>query len=78
MTRDQALRVEFKPEASPLVSFAMKAETTASTAGRDRVRRFRATPSVNPMVIESGAIIHTADIPALEFSSYRSLSFCTP
>src|SRR5882724_13542373 len=36
MTRDQALRVEFKPGASPLVSFAMKAETTARTAGHDR------------------------------------------
>ena len=36
MTRDKALRVEFKPEASPLVSLAMKAETTATTAGHDR------------------------------------------
>ena len=36
MTRDRALRVEFKPEESPLVSFAMKAETTAGTTGHDR------------------------------------------
>src|SRR5712664_1011815 len=35
MTCDQASRVEFKPEASPLVSFAMKAETTARPAGHD-------------------------------------------
>jgi hypothetical protein len=33
MTRDQALRVEFKPGALPLVFFAVKAETTARPAG---------------------------------------------
>jgi hypothetical protein len=71
-----------KFDTGAIVKISAAASTTPTTPGclcsANRIRRFRATPSANPVAIDSCAIVHSAEIPVPELSTNLNLSFRTP